>query len=107
MIATGRHDAARIDRQLYGRAARQGDPGSHVTFVSLEDDLMRVFYGRKLRPLIAMTAWGRGWVPGFLARPSVNLAQWASEKRNSGIRKSLLKADDSLDELLAFSGRGE
>ncbi|WP_037230565.1 preprotein translocase subunit SecA [Roseobacter sp. GAI101] len=107
VIATGRHDAARIDRQLYGRAARQGDPGSHVTFVSLEDDLMRVFYGRKLRPLIAMTAWGRGWVPGFIARPSVNLAQWASEKRNSGIRKSLLKADDSLDELLAFSGRGE
>ena len=107
VIATGRHDAARIDRQLYGRAARQGDPGSHVTFVSLEDDLMRVFYGRKLRPLITMTAWGRGWVPGILARPSVNLAQWASEKRNSGIRKSLLKADDSLDELLAFSGRGE
>ena len=107
VIATGRHDAARIDRQLYGRAARQGDPGSHITFVSLEDDLMRVFYGRKLRPFIAITAWGRGWVPGFIARPLVNLAQWASERRNSGIRKNLLKADGSLEELLAFSGRGE
>ncbi|WP_341235632.1 preprotein translocase subunit SecA [uncultured Sulfitobacter sp.] len=107
VIATGRHDAARIDRQLYGRAARQGDPGSHITFVSLQDDLLRVFYGSKLKPLIALTSWGRGWVPGFIARPSVNLAQWTSEKRNSRIRQNLLKADDSLDELLAFSGRGE
>jgi preprotein translocase subunit SecA len=107
VIATGRHDAARIDRQLYGRAARQGDPGSHITFVSLQDDLLRVFYGSKLRPLIVLTSWGRGWVPSFIARPSVNLAQWTSEKRNSRIRQNLLKADDSLDELLAFSGRGE
>ncbi len=107
VIATGRHDAARIDRQLYGRAARQGDPGSHVTFVSLQDDLMRVFYGRKLRLLTHLSNWGRGWVPALIARPLVNLAQWASEKRNSGIRKNLLKADDSLEELLAFSGRGE
>jgi len=107
VIATGRHDAARIDRQLYGRAARQGDPGSHITFVSLQDDLLRVFYGSKLKPLIALTSWGRGWVPGFIARASVNLAQWTSEKRNSRIRQNLLKADDSLDELLAFSGRGE
>ncbi|NOR31789.1 MAG: prepilin peptidase [Sulfitobacter sp.] len=107
VIATGRHDAARIDRQLYGRAARQGDPGSHITFVSLQDDLLRVFYGSKLRPLIALTSWGRGWVPKFIARPAVNLAQWTSEKRNSRIRQNLLKADDSLDELLAFSGRGE
>jgi len=68
---------------------------------------MRVFYGRKLRPFIAITTWGRGWVPGFIARPLVNLAQWASERRNSGIRKNLLKADGSLEELLAFSGRGE
>lgn len=107
VIATGRHDARRIDRQLYGRAARQGDRGSHITFVSLEDDLMRVFYGRRLGPLIGATNWVRGRVPRIFAAPLMGLAQWSGERHHLAARKSLLKADDGLEDLLAFSGRTE
>jgi len=107
VIATGRHDARRIDRQLYGRTARQGDPGSHITCVSLEDDLVRVFFGTRLNRLIRVFSIWRGWVPGTLARPLVYLAQSAGERRHSRIRRDLLKADESMEDLLAFSGRGE
>lgn len=107
VIATGRHDAHRIDRQLFGRCGRQGDPGSHITFVSLEDDLHRVFFGQRLRPLIKSFGIGRGRVPGILGKPLTRLAQRATERRHSSVRRSLLRADDSLADLLAFSGRGE
>lgn len=60
VIATGWHDARRIDRQLFGRCGRQGDPGSFVTFVSLEDDLMRVFYGARLSKLGRAFSGARG-----------------------------------------------
>jgi preprotein translocase subunit SecA len=107
VISTGRHDAGRIDRQLYGRAARQGDPGSHITFVALDDDLMRVFYGTRLSWLVKVFGWWRGWVPGLVARPLMAIAQYAGERRHSKIRKALLKADENMEDLLAFSGRHE
>ncbi|MGJ8623429.1 MAG: translocase [Yoonia sp.] len=107
VISTGRHDAGRIDRQLYGRAARQGDPGSHITFIALDDDLMRVFYGGGLGWISRLTGWGRGWVPGVIARPLMAIAQYAGERRHSKIRKALLKADENMEDLLAFSGRHE
>jgi preprotein translocase subunit SecA len=106
VIATGRHDASRIDRQLYGRAARQGDPGSHVTFVSIEDDLMRGLYGRALNPLRKIAS-SKGRLPYILAAPLVSTAQWVAERKHTAARKNLLRADDSLEDLLAFSGRGE
>lgn len=109
VIATGRHDARRIDRQLYGRAARQGDPGSHITLMSLEDDLIRLHFGTRLTPLskLADLRWSRGRVPAVLARPLMALAQHAGERQHLAARKSLLKADDGLEDLLAFSGRTE
>ena len=111
VIATGRHDARRIDRQLYGRAARQGDPGSHIILMSLEDDLIRLHFGGRLGPLSRFAdlglGWSRGRVPAVLARPLMALAQHAGERQHFAARKSLLKADDGLEDLLAFSGRTE
>ncbi|PWE51304.1 prepilin peptidase [Thioclava sp. NG1] len=106
VIATGRHDARRIDRQLFGRCGRQGDPGSFITFVSLEDDLLRVFYGTRLSSLIRTFSGGKGRVPWLIGAPVTRLAQRATEARHSGVRKALLRADDNLEDLLAFSGRG-
>lgn len=105
VVATGRHDARRIDRQLYGRAARQGDPGSYITFVSLEDDLLRSLIGKRLHYLQRVSHNGK--LPWLLAAPLIGLAQWVAEKRHGAMRRSLLRADDSLEDLLAFSGRGE
>ncbi len=106
VIATGRHDARRIDRQLYGRCGRQGDPGSYITFISLEDDLLRVFYGKRLAPVIAFFRSGRGRVPRLIGSLLTRVAQRATEMRHSATRKNLLQADDSLEDLLAFTGRG-
>ncbi|MCE5974352.1 translocase [Sinirhodobacter sp. WL0062] len=106
VIATGRHDARRIDRQLYGRCGRQGDPGSHVTYVSLEDDLLRVFYGPRLARVIAFFETGSGRVPRLIGGALTRIAQQATEMRHSATRKNLLHADDSLEDLLAFTGRG-
>jgi len=107
VICTERHDAGRIDRQLHGRCGRQGDPGSHVTMVSLEDDLMRLFYGKRIEVLKRFFESGAGRVPPIVARPLVWLAQISAERRHSSTRRNLLRADDSLEDLLAFSGRGE
>lgn len=107
MIATGRHDARRIDRQLYGRCARQGDPGTHITYVSLEDDLVRLHLGRAAIPLKSAFRILLGRVPGVIADPLVRSAQRAAERRHSQLRQSLLRADESLEDLLSFSGMGE
>ncbi len=107
VLATERHDAGRIDRQFYGRCGRQGDPGEHLTMVSLEDDLMRVFYGRRLDGPIRLFDRGSGRVPALIGRPLAWLAQFSAESRHSVVRRSLLRADESLEDLLAFSGRSE
>ena len=107
VIMTEMHDSARIDRQLYGRCGRQGDPGSTLAITSLEDDLMRVFYTEKLRFLQKTFGVARGRVPGFIARPLMKIAQRATERKHSSLRSNLLKTDDALEDLLAFSGRTE
>jgi preprotein translocase subunit SecA len=104
VLATERHEARRIDRQLFGRGGRQGDPGSYQAIVSLEDEFMRDFYGKFLLRLFS----GRQKpLPGWLGRPLVALAQASAERYHSRIRRELLKQDDSLNDMLAFSGRGE
>ena len=107
VICTEHHDAGRIDRQLYGRCGRQGDPGSYETVTSLEDDLVRVFYGRRLAWLVRMFSRGDGRVPGLVGRPLTWLAQFSAERRHGAVRRNLLRADEGLEDLLAFSGRGE
>jgi preprotein translocase subunit SecA len=68
---------------------------------------MRVFYGTRLSWLVKIFGWWRGWVPGLVARPLMAIAQYAGERRHSKIRKALLKADENMEDLLAFSGRHE
>ena len=75
VIATERHDAGRIDRQLFGRCGRQGDQGTHQAIVSLEDQLMTDHTGRPWRRVIAMTGRRRGRIPNGLGRWMFRVAQ--------------------------------
>ncbi len=104
VLASERHEARRIDRQLYGRGGRQGDPGSFQTIDSLEDEFMREFYGSGLSRIFSGR---RKPLPGWIGRLSVALAQSAAERYHSRLRRELLKHDDSQGDMLAFSGRGE
>ena len=106
VIATERHEAHRIDRQLFGRAGRRGDPGSHEAIVSLEDELFQVHAGPLERRLVDAALRRPG-----LAQRGVSLAlsrcQRAAERRHARVRHDLLKRDRDLDAMLAFSGRPE
>jgi preprotein translocase subunit SecA len=105
VIATELHDSRRIDRQLYGRCGRQGDPGSFEVLVSLEDELCRLYLGG-----VAGTLARRALVAGpqsAIARRLVRLAQRRAERSNAAIRRELLSMDEELGDLLAFAGKGE
>ena len=99
IIGTERHESRRIDNQLRGRSGRQGDPGSSKFFLSLEDDLMRIFGSEKLDSVLQTLGLEEGecikhpWITKALER-----AQKKVEGRNFEIRKSLLKFDDVMNE---------
>jgi preprotein translocase subunit SecA len=97
VIATELHESARIDRQLFGRCARQGDPGSIEAILSLEDELLRVYLGKA----------GFAGAQGGMRRSLFNVAQMRAERVNAGIRRHLLKYEDQLADTLAFTGRRE
>jgi preprotein translocase subunit SecA len=102
VIATELHDAARIDRQLYGRCGRQGDPGSFEAILAVEDDLIKSF------ARVAHAGLARfERIPASLGGALFRLAQWRAERTHSRTRRDLLDQDDSLGDMLAFSGRGE
>ena len=103
VIATERHEAGRIDRQLYGRCGRQGDPGSFQYLVSLEDDLVMHSGWRWLASLVP-SGLSR---TGAIGRLAFFLAQHGAERRHAGIRRQMLKIDEQTGDLLAFSGRME
>ena len=103
VIATELHDARRIDRQLFGRCGRQGDPGSYELLASLEDELAQVHTPRWLRGLAARWLASPGGVR--LARVVLRHAQRRAERYHSQVRRDLLKHDQKLEESLAFSGR--
>ena len=98
IIGTERHESRRVDRQLRGRSGRQGDPGSSVFFVSLEDDLMRLFASEKIAGLMDRMGFKDGDVleAGMLSK-SVERAQKKVEENNFGIRKRLLEYDDVMN----------
>jgi preprotein translocase subunit SecA len=106
VIATEYHEAGRIDRQLFGRCGRQGDPGSFEVIASLEDDLM-ARYGTWWRDLARWAAGVGGRVPSWLAQRAVRRAQRGAEKLHARMRADLLQTDQHLDTALAFSGRQE
>lgn len=107
VLATERHDARRIDRQLFGRGGRQGDPGSYQAIVSLEDELVHDIYGKHAARLCSRL-WGNGTpLPDWLGATLVGLAQRIAERHHARVRSELLKTDDQLSDLLAFTGGSE
>ncbi|MEF8985091.1 MAG: preprotein translocase subunit SecA, partial [Bacteroidales bacterium] len=98
IVGTERHESRRIDRQLRGRAGRQGDPGSSQFFVSLEDDLMRLFGSDRIANVMARMGLKEGEViqHSMISR-SIERAQRKVEENNFGIRKRLLDYDDVMN----------
>ncbi|MDR1403656.1 MAG: preprotein translocase subunit SecA [Tannerellaceae bacterium] len=98
IIGTERHESRRVDRQLRGRSGRQGDPGSSVFFVSLEDDLMRLFASERIAGLMDRMGFKEGEVlEHSMLSKSVERAQKKVEENNFGIRKRLLEYDDVMN----------
>jgi len=107
VLATERHDAGRIDRQLFGRCGRQGDPGSFQVVVSLEDEIVQeVFKGNALRLGRLLQRGGRT-LPHGLGAWLAGVAQRGAERHHGRARRELLRGDDQLSDLLAFAGRSE
>ena len=98
IIGTERHDSRRVDRQLRGRAGRQGDPGSSQFFVSLEDDLMRLFSSERIIRVMDRLGHQEGDViQHSMITRSIERAQKKVEENNFGIRKRLLEYDDVMN----------
>ena len=98
IIGTERHESRRVDRQLRGRAGRQGDPGSSVFFVSLEDDLMRLFSSDRIASVMDKLGFKEGeMIEHGMISKSIERAQKKVEENNFGIRKRLLEYDDVMN----------
>ena len=98
IVGTERHESRRVDRQLRGRAGRQGDPGSSIFYVSLEDDLMRLFATERIAGLMDKMGFKEGDVLEHnMLSKSVERAQKKVEENNFGIRKRLLEYDDVMN----------
>ncbi len=98
ILGTERHESRRVDRQLRGRAGRQGDPGSSLFFVSLEDDLMRMFGSERIAKVMDFAGYKEGDViQERMITNSIERAQKKVEENNFGIRKRLLEYDDVMN----------
>ena len=98
IIATERHDSRRVDRQLRGRSGRQGDPGSSQFYVSLDDNLMRLFQSERIASLMDRMGHKEGEViQAGMVTKSIERAQKKVEENNFGIRKRLLEYDDVMN----------
>ena len=98
IIGTERHESRRVDRQLRGRAGRQGDPGSSVFFVSLEDKLMRLFASERIANVMEKLGFKDGeMIESPMISKSIERAQKKVEENNFGIRKRLIEYDDVMN----------
>ncbi len=98
IIGTERHESRRVDRQLRGRAGRQGDPGSSVFFVSLEDNLMRLFASEKIASVMDRLGFKEGeMLESSIINNSIERAQRKVEENHFGTRKHLLEYDDVMN----------
>ncbi len=98
IIGTERHESRRVDRQLRGRAGRQGDPGSSVFYVSLEDKLMRLFASDRISSIMDKLGFEEGeMIEHPMINKSIERAQKKVEENNFGIRKRLLEYDDVMN----------
>jgi preprotein translocase subunit SecA len=107
VILSERHEASRIDRQLAGRGARQGDPGSFEAILSLEDPLLLPFKGGPLEWLTLSSARFNANLGQKAMRWWINFSQYRTERSQSKMRRGLLKADKQTGDILSFSGRPE
>jgi preprotein translocase subunit SecA len=106
VIASERHESGRIDRQLFGRCARQGDPGSAQAFICVEDELIQRFVPAPMRKRLASALKSRTPGTGRLAKAALSHAQRAAQRLAFRQRKNVLKMDTWLEEALSFSGPG-
>jgi len=98
IIGTERHDSRRVDRQLRGRAGRQGDPGSSQFYISLEDNLMRLFHSERIAKLMDRMGHKDGeMIQHPMVTKSIERAQKKVEENNFGVRKRLLEYDDVMN----------
>ncbi|MEA2660071.1 MAG: preprotein translocase subunit SecA [Candidatus Binatota bacterium] len=106
VIGTERHEARRIDRQLWGRCGRQGDPGSYESIVSLEDELVAM-HGNALQRWAVGALQRYRLIGPWMDKLTLYWAQRAAERLHSRLRRALLDADERVERALAFTGRIE
>lgn len=108
VIATERHESGRIDRQLFGRCGRQGDPGSCIAMIALDDELITVHTSRLTQWIGALLIHKPdGRLSRGVGRIVFKISQKSAERLHSRMRRNLLKMDDRVGDALAFSGRAE
>ncbi len=107
VILSERHDSGRVDRQLEGRCGRQGDPGTFVSILSLEDDLPTIYGGPIFRALVASLAHASAERRRKLGSWVIRMTQRLVEREHSKDRRALLRADRRTLKTLSFSGRSE
>jgi len=104
VLATERHESGRVDRQLFGRSARQGDPGSARAFVSAEDELIRRYLPKPLQEMLKRSLQGRVPVSQSIAQTCFAVAQRKAQRIAFKQRAGVLRTDTWLDEALSFAG---
>lgn len=107
VIATQRNDSRRVDRQLYGRCGRQGDPGSTEAFLSLEDKSMALYYTRAMLQVLARIGRKNKPLPHWISKLVLALPQKRTERLHRNLRGRTSKLDEQLAKTLAFTGRLE
>jgi preprotein translocase subunit SecA len=104
VIATQRNEARRIDRQLFGRCGRQGDPGSFEAILSVDDDPTRVYFPPRIQHLLGRLGQPPHPIRRWLGDLLTFVPQRAEESRHARIRRNLIQVEEYLEDLLAFSG---
>ena len=107
VILTEFHESARIDRQLFGRSARQGDPGSFECLVSLEDELFERFIPAVARRFVSVCLQRHASSASRLGKWLRRFAQWRAERLHAKIRRDTVEHDKRLEKALAFAGQAE
>jgi preprotein translocase subunit SecA len=105
VVLTEYHESGRIDRQLFGRAGRQGDPGSYESIVALDDELFQRFAGKQLLRLVTKGVRRAGRVPAVVGRALKRHGQSAAERLHGRTRRMNLAEDLRFDQILGFTGR--